>query len=261
MRRYSNWRGVLVFPATRYGSRSCYGTFSSRCRPWGSPSALDDVRHSPETGRPCGEVSDGLAVSVKHWPSLAAGTIDGTPKKILRLSAGILIGVIGVSGRAHDPERLFQPLRPHPELFRQARTSACCRCSGCRTVRLELPEPSGGRCGGSSAIRIKAASPPGASMFTVLVFLLLVQDCAPDRVGPWRRPTPSGGESAVRRVASVPGRHRAALGVGVRSAGRGTIIRMRPGRGTSASQGLSASQFGGTLVVRRNSGHRSFWLE
>ena len=177
----SNWRGVLYF--------SCHPILVAVVL-WHVQFEMPALAlllcsmtywHSSETGKAVwGGVLYGFAVSVKHWPLLALpALIYGTPKKILRLSAGILIGVIGVLG-AH------MVLNGHFSRFARILSYSGMASNVGMLQMFGLPEPHGWNFLGLAvalaaglAIRIKGGQPAWAGMFTILVFLLLSFRTAP----------------------------------------------------------------------------------
>ncbi|HXJ85072.1 MAG TPA: glycosyltransferase family 87 protein [Candidatus Methylomirabilis sp.] len=127
-----------------------------------------------------GGVLYGLAVSVKHWPLLALPVlICGTPKKILRLGAGIVMGVSGVLG-------LHLVLNGHFRGFSRILSYSGMAANVGLLQAFGLPEPHGWNfvcfvvaMAAGLAIRLKGGQPAQAGMFTLLVFLLLSFRTAP----------------------------------------------------------------------------------
>lgn len=122
----------------------------------------------------------GVAVSVKHWPLLALPVlIYGSPKKILRLGTGILVGVIGILG-------LHLVLNGHFSGFSRILGYSGIAATVGMLQAFGLPEPQGWNficlavaLAAGLAIRLKGGGPAEAGMFTLLAFLLLSFRSAP----------------------------------------------------------------------------------
>jgi hypothetical protein len=122
----------------------------------------------------------GVGVSVKHWPLLALPVLLSTsPRKTLRLGAGILMGVVTVL-------TLHAVLNGHFESFlRIFKYSGIQANVGVLQV-FGLPEPRGwnivclaAAVAAGLAIRLKGGRPAEAGMFTLLAFMLLSSRTAP----------------------------------------------------------------------------------